>query len=54
MGAGYIDARSRSQSRLTSFFLTFAPDSLSDNSRPHSGSLEGAQPVSEFPTSFRN
>ena len=53
MGAGYRDARSRSQSRLTSF-LTFAPDSLSDNSRPHSDHLKepnqfpSSQPLSEI------
>lgn len=42
MGAGYTGA-SWSQSRLTSPFLTFAPDSQSHNPHPHSGLFQGAQ-----------
>lgn len=52
MGAGYRGA-TRGQSRLTSSFLTFAPDSQSSNPHPHPGLLQGAQPCFQVPNPFQ-
>lgn len=47
MGAGHTGA-TPSQSRLTTSFQTFAPDSQNSQPHPHSGLLEGAQRLWEI------